>query len=82
MIGDITAPGGQAMCSHDSTRVLCSSVNSSSMESFTAEQKEYLERRFLQLTAAMVRPTTIDQAPASGSSADIPAQGDNGKHIY
>lgn len=52
------------------------------MESFTAEQKEYLERRFSQLTAAMVRPTTTDQAAASGSLADVPAQGDNGKHIY
>ncbi|KAL5467535.1 hypothetical protein EMCRGX_G031779 [Ephydatia muelleri] len=35
-------------------------------ESFTAEQREYLERRFTQLTAAMVRPTTTDQVLASG----------------
>eukprot|EP00731_Ephydatia_muelleri_P013873 Em0007g1183a len=53
-------------------------ATSGEMESFTAEQKEYLERQFSQLTAAMVRPTTTDQAAASGSLADVPAQGDNG----
>ena len=52
-----------------------------SMKAFTAEQREYLERRFTQLTAAMVRPTTSDQGPSSASSADPPANGDNGKHV-
>ena len=49
-----------------SLSLVCSVVCGSITESFTAEQREYLERRFTQLTAAMVRPTTTDQVLASG----------------
>ena len=51
------------------------------MEAFTADQRKYLERRFTQLTAAMVRPITSDQGPSSASSADPPANGDSSKHF-